>query len=243
MQVSEALGTWINSENERSKFWDGDVLAQKGAEGWRHNVERLLAHLRGDEFFANATTQFATYQILTLFQASQLTGDLHAAHRVLSENATIPAAQEQADVGAHVRPELKRQICATIAEARHQLHVKLEGIALNHTVKLEREFRKQFLDEWFKAETSPAPILGVTIPDLPHVTKHIQEQVDKARNTPLPLCMKSKSRRPSRRSWSAWQRPLRANASRAGRRACANSGTVRVPKLKVTTGMRAAEYT
>lgn len=112
----------------------------------------------------------------------------HAAHRVLSENATIAAAQDQgdagADVGAHVRPELKRQICATIAEAKHQLHVRLEGIALNHTAKLEREFKNQFLDEWFKAGTSPSPILGVTIPDLPHVTKHIQEQVDKARNTP-----------------------------------------------------------
>ncbi|KID95401.1 Heat Labile Enterotoxin Type Iib, partial [Metarhizium majus ARSEF 297] len=185
MQVSDALGTWIRAENERSKFWDGDVLAQKGGEGW----DRLLAHLKGDDFLANATTQFATYQILTLFQASQLTGDLHAAHRVLSENATSPAAarDQGADVGAHVRPELRRQICATIAEAKHQLRVKLEGIALNHTVKLEREFKNRFLDEWFKAGTSPAPILGVTIPDLPHVTKHIQEQVDKARNTPLPL--------------------------------------------------------
>ncbi|KID62916.1 Heat Labile Enterotoxin Type Iib, partial [Metarhizium hybridum] len=83
--------------------------------------------------------------------ASQLTGDLYAAHRVLSENATSPAAQDQggagADVGAYVRPELKRQICATIAEAKHQRYIKLEGIALNHIVKLEREFKKQFLDK------------------------------------------------------------------------------------------------
>ncbi|QLI74211.1 uncharacterized protein G6M90_00g108900 [Metarhizium brunneum] len=162
---------------------DASVLDKAGHRGIHpaRNWLRRIARRR--------RVRHATYQILTLFQASQLTGDLHAAHRVLSENATISAAAQQdqgnADVGAHVRPELKRQICATIAEAKHQLHVKLEGIALNYTVKLGREFKKQFLDEWFGH--LPCAHLGRDYPRIAPCYKTLQEQVNKARNTPLPL--------------------------------------------------------
>ncbi|PMB63515.1 hypothetical protein BM221_010620 [Beauveria bassiana] len=177
MQVGEELGNWIQAEDERDRLWDMDLLAQKGAEGWLDNVKRLIKHLKSDEFVANATTQLSTYKILTLYQASQLTGDLHAAHQVL-ENAAMPA---------HAKPELKRQICSTFAESKFQLQTKLEAIALNHTAKLEREFKKKFLDDWLKAATTPTPIFGITIPDWPSNTRRITEEIDRARNMPLPL--------------------------------------------------------
>ncbi|KID75531.1 uncharacterized protein G6M90_00g045840 [Metarhizium brunneum] len=180
MQVGEEISNWIQAENERSKFWDGDLLAQKGAEGWLQNVKRLINHIKGDEFFVNATSQFATYQILTLYQASQLTGDLHATAK------TNPQGIE-ADIHAHVQPELKRQICSVISDSKRQLQAKLEGIALNHTAKLEREFKNQFLDDWLKAATTPKPIFGITLPDFESNTKLIHEQVEKARNSPLQL--------------------------------------------------------
>ncbi|EFY93834.1 Heat Labile Enterotoxin Type Iib [Metarhizium acridum CQMa 102] len=191
MQVGQELSNWIKAENERDKLWDMELLAKKTAEGWLDNAKRLINHLRSDEFIANATTKLSTYQILTLFQASQLTGDLHAAHKVLSENATMPNAQQgqsvNDDISALVQPELKRQICSTMAESKYQLHMKLEAVALNHMAKLEREFRNHFLDEWLKAATTPAPILGITLPDWSSNTKLIHEEIDRARNTPLPL--------------------------------------------------------
>ncbi|KAM3500813.1 hypothetical protein MY11210_009458 [Beauveria gryllotalpidicola] len=177
MQVGEEIGNWIQAENERDKLWDMDLLARKGAEGWLDNVKRLIGHLKSDEFVANATTQLSTYKILTLYQASQLTGDLHAAHQVL-ENATMPA---------HAQPELKRQICSTIAESKFQLQMKLEAIALNHTAKLEREFKKQFLDDWLKAATTPTPIFGITPQDWPGNIRRITAEIERARNMPLPL--------------------------------------------------------
>lgn len=191
MQVGEELANWIKAENERDKFWDMELLARKVPEGWLDNVKRLINHLESDEFVANATTQFSTYKILTLYQASQLTGDLHVAHKVLSENLTMPNAQldqsVNADISAHIQPELKRQICATIAESKYQLQMKLESIALSHAAKLEREFKNQFLDDWLKAATTPTPIFGITLPDWSSNTKRIREEIDKARNTPLPL--------------------------------------------------------
>ncbi|KAM3497076.1 hypothetical protein MY10362_009558 [Beauveria mimosiformis] len=177
MQVGEELGNWIQAENERDKLWDMELLSRKGAEGWLDNVKRLIKHLKSDEFVANATTQLSTYKILTLYQASQLTGDLHAAHQVL-ENATMPA---------HAQPELRRQICSTIAESKFQLQMKLEAIALNHTAKMEREFKKKFLDDWLKAATTPTPIFGITLPDWPSNTKSITDEIDRARKMPLSL--------------------------------------------------------
>ncbi|KAM3452930.1 hypothetical protein MY3296_004199 [Beauveria thailandica] len=177
MQVGEELGNWIQAENERDKLWDMELLSRKGAEGWLDNVKRLIKHIKSDEFAANATTQLSTYKILTLYQASQLTGDLHAAHQVL-ENATMPA---------HAQPELKRQICSTIAESKFQLQMKLEAIALNHTAKMEREFKKKFLDDWLKAATTPTPIFGITLPDWPSNIRRITEEIDRARTMPLSL--------------------------------------------------------
>ncbi|KID86267.1 Heat Labile Enterotoxin Type Iib [Metarhizium guizhouense ARSEF 977] len=189
MQVGEALGNWIKAENQRTKLWDGDILAQKGSEGWHDNVVRMLEHLKSDEFLANTTAQFSTYQILILYQASQLTGDLHASHKAIAANTSIPAVQpdQSTTINAHIQPELQRQVCIAIAESKHQLQQKIESIALKHIAKLEQDFKARFLDDWFKAATTPAPILGITLPDLESKTAEIKKNIETARKTPLPL--------------------------------------------------------
>lgn len=109
----------------------------------------MLEHLKSDEFLANTTAQFSTYQILILYQASQLTGDLHASHKAIAANTSIPAVQpdQSTTINAHIQPELQRQVCIAIAESKHQLQQKLESIALKHIAKLEQDFKTRFLDD------------------------------------------------------------------------------------------------
>ncbi|KAM0669752.1 hypothetical protein ACQRIU_000147 [Beauveria bassiana] len=188
MQIGEELANWIKAENTREEFWDMDVLAKKGAEGWLHNAQRLISHISSEEFIANATTQFAAYQVLTLYQASQLVGDLHASHNMLLADSRISdTLRKQGDIHAHIQPELKRQICATMAESKYRLRLQLESVALNHTAKLEAEFRNKFLDDWLQSATTVSPVFGVKLPDWASNTALIHERIEEARATPFPL--------------------------------------------------------
>ncbi|KID79727.1 uncharacterized protein G6M90_00g016650 [Metarhizium brunneum] len=180
MQLTESLASWIEAGNEQDKLFDTEVLRSKGLAGWEANVDRMLKHIASDEFAANTTTRFATYQILVLYQASQLTGDLHASHKAVSGK---PGNQTD-EIVPHIEPEFRRQICAAMAQSKFQLRQKLEAVALEHAKKFSEEYKDKFLKDYREAATKPIPFLGIPIS---FGAGNLDEVLEDARRWPLPL--------------------------------------------------------
>ncbi|KAK8912951.1 hypothetical protein H634G_09804 [Metarhizium anisopliae BRIP 53293] len=189
LQLSESLVEFFKEDAEQRKLFDTELFRQKGSEGWAHNVERMLSHIKSDEFAASAKTQFLSYQLLILYQASQLRGDFQASHQAIS--ATVNASDSQPEHGtnvdAHVKFELNRQICAAMALAKRQLRQKLESVALKHTEKLSNDFKEQFFSEYRKAATRPISFLGIPMPQNSWNIAELDRVINEARAFPLPL--------------------------------------------------------
>ncbi|KAG8416359.1 hypothetical protein J3458_006951 [Metarhizium acridum] len=180
MQLTESLVNWIEAGNEQDKLFNTEVLRSKGLAGWEANFDRMLQYIGSDEFAANTTTRFSSYQILVLYQASQLTGDLHASHKAISGKSS----NETDEIVPHIEPELRRQVCAAMAQSKYQLRQNLEAVALHHAAKFSEEYKDKFLKDYREAATKAIPFLGIPIS---FGSGNLDEVLEDVRRYPLPL--------------------------------------------------------
>lgn len=191
MQLMTQLSDWVKEKDTQNELFGTDVLMQKCLDGWNHNIQAMLDHLESDEFIGNAITRFSAYQVTLLYQASQLAGDLHAVHAAISvpSNATnANTADQNVDLTAAIQTELRRHICVEMARSKLRLQGQLEQMALNHTVKLEHDYKERFLDDYLKAATKPLTfVFGIQTYPRPDLVASLKQDMDYARKDRLPL--------------------------------------------------------
>ncbi|KHO02117.1 uncharacterized protein MAM_01118 [Metarhizium album ARSEF 1941] len=164
MQLSEQFVGWITDGNEQNKELDTAMLRNRLIGGWQINFSTVMDHLMSEEFAANVTIKLSSYNILTLYQAAQLAGDVHASHHAVSRKAkTANVRPQQGDIAAHVQPEFRRQICATIAQRKYQLQKELEDKTLRQVAELAEDYKQRFLDDFREAATRTDFMLGALV--------------------------------------------------------------------------------
>lgn len=200
LQVFESAVNVIKAIDEQEKLYDGVVFRKKRIEGWNNKVDDVDKLVASDDFVKNVTSRFASYQVGVLFQASQLVGDVYAAHahQLASAGGNSSASRVAnaslaggagPNISLAVKEETGRQVCAETARNKLRVQMAVEAQIMDAVKTLAERYDDHFFDVYWKEATEAPKLLGfIPIPPTDFEKKQLKEHMDQQRSeVHLPL--------------------------------------------------------